>query len=177
MQEYKLVNPVIFGNFDTTIKAGSVNNAANELWNNLSKYCSGIVGRFGFSLEKKSNGKINHFIVSEGINTNPHDVTVNYTIERLVKQNNKVDKNNIGIVSKGFTDFITKNQKLQAGGFFTQKSLLSENNENSSESGIYLKDDSEEIMEGGKKKILNQLRKMIVWKVVKKMMMMMMMTN
>lgn len=65
MSNYKLVNPCIGGNMNTIYSGKSHLDAAKNTWVNLSQYLTNSVPRFAFTLEKTSDGKLHHFLVSE----------------------------------------------------------------------------------------------------------------
>ena len=69
MPSYKLVNPVIVGTLDTTYSGSSANQAAEKAWSSLSKYFTGNLPRFGFTLESTSDNKLYHYLVKEDVNS------------------------------------------------------------------------------------------------------------
>lgn len=64
MTKYTLVNPTIIGNFSSTVSAKDQNDAAHQVWNNLSEYITGNVPEFVFTLESDSD-KYHTFQVKE----------------------------------------------------------------------------------------------------------------
>jgi len=64
MNEYKLVNPYILGKLKTSCKAKTSEDAAEKLWNKLSKYTNNNVPKFYFSIKQKG-GELQHFMVKE----------------------------------------------------------------------------------------------------------------
>ena len=71
-EKYQLVNPMIEGTFDDTvkIKSGDENaflEAAEKLWSRFSKHVSGNVPKFMFSIKNLETGKIKHFLVKEKV--------------------------------------------------------------------------------------------------------------
>lgn len=77
MPSYKLVNPVIVGTLDTTYSGSSANQAAEKAWSSLSKYFTGNLPRFGFTLESTSDNKLYHYLVKEDVNSKTKSVEYN----------------------------------------------------------------------------------------------------
>jgi hypothetical protein len=78
MPSFKLANPVLMGDIQTTVSASNAENAAKELWDNISKHVAMTVSRFGFSV-KQEGGKLYHFMVEES----QDGKKVNYKIKKL----------------------------------------------------------------------------------------------
>ena len=74
--KYKLVNPYIKGDFETTLDARNSIEAAREFYKNLSEHFNNNVPRFYFTLQKGGKGKFYHFEVKEKKSTDD----VNYSI-------------------------------------------------------------------------------------------------
>lgn len=92
--KFRLVNPYIKGQLETSVDADSPVDAANKCWNTMSSYFTNHLPIFGFSLE--GGGKLHHFSVEE--HNDNKDVT--YVIKpiegkhdsRLMKRINSMDK-------------------------------------------------------------------------------------
>ncbi|ARF09029.1 hypothetical protein Catovirus_1_1079 [Catovirus CTV1] len=80
MSTFKLVNPLILGDFGTDFSGKNANDAANQAWNSISKHINGNVPRFGFSLKDNSNDKLYHFVVKEKVSDKK---IVDYSIEKI----------------------------------------------------------------------------------------------
>ena len=107
MPNFKLVNPLILGNLETDFSGKNIDNVAGDVWNSLSKYFSGNVPRFGFSLKNDSNDKLHHFMVKEKVSNNK---IVDYSIENLdVELTNDQQKKFVNHINK-----LSKN--IQEGG-------------------------------------------------------------
>lgn len=81
---YRLVNPVIEGSFDSKVKSQSPDLAAKIIWSRITKYTSGHVPKFIFSLQNLETDEISSFVVKED------NKTQETTIEQIEqkKQNN-----------------------------------------------------------------------------------------
>lgn len=80
---YKLINPYIEGTMSTSYSATTPIDAANQAWQNMSKYFKKNVPKFAFTLQ--SGGKMHHFLVKESIK----DKKVVYNInEMTIKDKN-----------------------------------------------------------------------------------------
>ena len=62
---FEVVNPVINGKFNTTIKKSSATDAAKHFWGKFTEHVSGNIPSFGFTLRNKDSGKLYHFAVKE----------------------------------------------------------------------------------------------------------------
>lgn len=76
--KYTLINPLIKGKFDSTLKAGTDLEAAQKFWDNMSSYFSNNLSKFPYSL-MDGGGKMSHFVCSEKKNGS----NVEYSIKRL----------------------------------------------------------------------------------------------
>jgi len=68
MSQFKVVNPVIIGNFKDTYDAGVGIDAAKQFWSELTtdnKYITNNVPQFAFTLQHGGNKSLHHFIVKE----------------------------------------------------------------------------------------------------------------
>ncbi len=79
MTGFKLVNPLIVGEFNKQFDADTPENAAANTWNAISKYVIGDVPQFGFSLQRTSDNKLFHFMVKETNGSNG----AKFSIEQL----------------------------------------------------------------------------------------------
>lgn len=108
MSSYQIVNPYIEGELDTTVTGSSPEDAAVEAWETLSSYISNNVPSFAFTLEKKNNKSLHHFLVQENIK----DGTVGYKIN-IIKT---VDKKKVlNDFKKKIKDLRKKSQALSGG--------------------------------------------------------------
>jgi len=90
MTDFKLVNPVIIGTFDNNFRAANVDDAAKSFWEKLteSKYISGNVPLFYYSLMNTKNNEISHFKVKEM----PSGQYAEYSIEKVDVNMSKTEK-------------------------------------------------------------------------------------
>ena len=97
MPEYKLINPMIIGELKTTFNENNVDNAAKKSWNEISKYVTGNVPRFGFSLQNTEDDEIYHYMIKEKLNNN----VVEYSINKLdIKMNDSQKNKFINYINK-----------------------------------------------------------------------------
>ena len=89
MPEFKLVNPLIIGQFNKEVTADTPEVAAKETWTALSKYIVGDVPNFGFSLQRGGDNKLFHFIVKE---TKQDGKEASFTIEQLESHPKDLDE-------------------------------------------------------------------------------------
>ena len=105
MPTYELVNPYIVGSFEKTVKGSNHNEVAGKIWANMSKYFSGPLRRFHFTLQRSDNGKYYHYEVTEKLK----DGNISYNIRAINLHNKKILKN--------FKKQLSRLQtKLQKGG-------------------------------------------------------------
>jgi len=67
MANYKLINPCIEGNLETTFSGKNPADAALGAWTTVSKYITNNVPQFAFTLENTKNSKLHHFSVTESL--------------------------------------------------------------------------------------------------------------
>jgi hypothetical protein len=111
---YQLVNPVIEGTFKDVYDAKSADEAANNMWSDLSEHIMAHVPKFMFTMKNISTDELHHFEVSENRNSKSSKEDVTFSINKL---NMKIDK-------KLFDDFAKKidtydkniEEKHQSGG-------------------------------------------------------------
>lgn len=89
MPSYQLVNPYIVGSFDKTIKGSNHNEVAGKMWASLSKYFSGPLRRFHFTLQRNDNEKLYHYEVTEKLKNG----NISYNIRAINLHNKKIIKN------------------------------------------------------------------------------------
>ena len=82
MPGFKLVNPLIVGEFNKEVEAVDAKQAAANTWNAISKYIVGDVPQFGFTLQKIGDNKLFHFIVKETTNSSSGQ-DAKFSIEKL----------------------------------------------------------------------------------------------
>lgn len=63
--QYRLINPVIEGKFNSVFTGKSELDVAEKAWSGMSKYFSNNVPKFAFTMERISDGKLCHFMVKE----------------------------------------------------------------------------------------------------------------
>ena len=67
MPNYQLINPYIEGDFKTAYDGKSPIDAGEKAWVNLSRYLTGNVPKFAFTMERTSDHKHFHFVVKENV--------------------------------------------------------------------------------------------------------------
>ena len=78
MTNFKLVNPLIVGgDLNNTFNSSSQKEAAENAWKRISKYMSGSVPRFAFTVERTSDGKLFHYVVKEKVKGDNVDFSIN----------------------------------------------------------------------------------------------------
>jgi hypothetical protein len=111
MTEYKLVNPVIIGTFDSKFNAPSAENAAKNFWEKLTengKYISGNVPSFLFTLMETKNNALHHFKVQEL----PDGKFAEYTIDKIDVKLTKTQKDKF---LNGVKDVVSTHTVLSGG--------------------------------------------------------------
>lgn len=76
--KYSLINPSIKGEFNNTIKASSVMEAAQKFWDGMSRYFTNNLEKFPYTVMNEK-GELSHFIAKEKVSGN----NVEYTIKKL----------------------------------------------------------------------------------------------
>ena len=96
---YKLVNPYIKGDFDSTFKASTPLKAADKCWTELSQYFTNNVPKFAFTLERTTDGKFFHF----SINEKQTGSSVDYKIAeiKMKEQDEKILRNKLDNMESG----------------------------------------------------------------------------
>lgn len=106
MTEYRLINPHIEGKFQRLYQGETPFDAAQSMWENLSKNFTNFVPEFAFTLERVKDNKMFHYRVNESVKNS----SVNYTITEL-------DHDVPAAKKKKFNEKLTEfKQKLQSGG-------------------------------------------------------------
>ena len=106
MTEYKLINPHIEGKFQKLYPGETAFDAAQGLWDNLSKNFTNHLPEFSFTMQRMQDNKMFHYRVNETIK----EGDVNYTITEL-------DMNLSAAKKKKFNEKLNDFQnKIQSGG-------------------------------------------------------------
>ncbi|AYV81751.1 MAG: hypothetical protein Harvfovirus58_9 [Harvfovirus sp.] len=79
MPTFKIANPKIIGEFDDTVNAPNIMEAADKAWVKMSAHITNNVPRFLFTLEDTQSGKMHNFEVDEI----PQGKLANYSITEL----------------------------------------------------------------------------------------------
>jgi hypothetical protein len=105
---YNLVHPYILGSLETSVKANNSNEAARQIYSNLSEHFNNSIPTFFFSLQKgqSGGGKYYHFVVNEKRENNE----VSYAI----KNYNVMDKD-LEEFKLAQSDFISKYENIKGG--------------------------------------------------------------
>jgi hypothetical protein len=121
MKNFTLVNPVIKGSLNTTIKAESSDQAAMKAYKNISAYFSKNVPKFNFTM--KEGNKFHHFTAKEKINK---EGKIRFCIDKNTKVNNEAH----------IEKFIDEVDTLSGGGKYSYQDDSS-SDDSSSESPDY----------------------------------------
>lgn len=125
MVQYKLINPYIEGELQTTFDASSPDTAAKKAWNTLSSVFTNDVPQFAFTLQ--AGGKLHHYKVKETIKNNQ----VNFNMTRI---NNVTAQNEQSLING------SKNAKAMAGGAARKggkRKIPKDDDEDDDEHGLY----------------------------------------
>ena len=114
---FKLVNPYIDGNPIESSKKRT-NDAANEIWSNLSSNIKNYTPKFLFTIQK-GGGKLYHYVVNEKL----EDSKVSYVIENFSKNKINIDKS-----------LLNELTKIQEGGKHKKKYNIEDSSTSSSSS-------------------------------------------
>jgi hypothetical protein len=99
--QYKLVNPTIKGDLNTTVSANTPTAAANKFWQKLSKYFTNNVPLFAFSLENTNDNKLSHFTVKEVlVDDNNAEYKIKQMDLKLKKEDEEALRKNIDQAEK-----------------------------------------------------------------------------
>jgi hypothetical protein len=102
MSTYKLINPVLVGKLDFTIKSTNADTAIQKIWNNLSEHITEHVPQFAMSLLENKSNKLFHYNVNE--------TSINGEAEYNIVEIKIVDKNNETNMLKNYYNNITMNE-------------------------------------------------------------------
>lgn len=120
MPKFQLVNPNIDGNLNTSFFAHTPIDAAHIAWNTVSKYITGSVPKFVFTLQKVNGKELSHFVVKEQSSNS----SVEFTLEEL---DSKIPKK----VSDKFISKLNAHKQQTAGG---DKKSINNNHDDSHDS-------------------------------------------
>jgi len=126
---FELINPKVGGSFETIYDASSAKAAAKKMWQGLTKYITGEVPNFGFTM-KDADDNFHHFIVSE----NRKGPNVKYTF-KIVKD-----------VPEGMVKDFMSNYEKKAGALAGGKHKKKEKDDSSSSSTSSSDSDSDEFI-------------------------------
>ena len=65
MPNYRLINPLIIGEMNTTFAANSASDAAEMAWTSLTKHVVHNVPKMAFTMSDQTTGNLHHFLVKE----------------------------------------------------------------------------------------------------------------
>ena len=122
MKNFTIVNPIIKGSLDTTIRSDAPLNAAIDAYKNMSAYFAKNVPHFAFTLQE--GGNMHHYIATEKVNDSGK---IKFTIKE-----NKGVKN-----VSSLTNFIKTVYQKDGGGHSKSKSKYRYEDDSSSESSDY----------------------------------------
>ena len=77
MTQYKLVNPTVVGNVNTTTTTSSPDKAVKKIWESLSGHIMGNVPNLLVTIREEGTANIFHYNIQEKVNSN-HDGEVKY---------------------------------------------------------------------------------------------------
>jgi len=124
--QYKLINPYIKGTFDNNFEGDSADEVALKCWNKLSSHFANNVPKFGFTLQRVSDGKLSHYKVTEG----KKGKTVEYVIKKAT-----VDKKDEETLEKQVKDI--EDNKMKGGKRRKHHRHLNDDDDDSSSSSSY----------------------------------------
>lgn len=107
MHNYKLVNPIIVGDFNKSVSAASPSDAAADIWSSISKYVVGDVPQFGFTLMNEGDNKLHHFMVKESAGGSKD---AKFSIEELTHKMKPVDEKKFIDYTNSISDEAAKSQ-------------------------------------------------------------------
>lgn len=121
--KYSLINPSIKGEFVSTIKASSDDDAAKKFWEGMSRYFTNNLKSFPFTVMNSKN-ELSHYITKEKLSG---DNNVEFTISKLKLT---VDKEKEGKLVENFN-------KVQTGGKKHKKHKKDDDSSSSSSTSSY----------------------------------------
>jgi len=107
MPNYRLINPHIEGNLNSTFSGATPGDAALKTWDTLSSFFTNNVPQFGFTIEREGTGTLHHFKVNEKLNGKQN---VSFELEEMKPSTKSLN---------GFKDKLSKikaSKKLSGGG-------------------------------------------------------------
>jgi len=136
MKSFKLVNPLIFGQFNTEYKAESGINAISQFWNDLSTHVTNNIPALYVTLKDEKND-LSHYKISEKLKGGSN--IADYTISEV---ENKMSDKEVQEFLKNIQKYekrLNKKMKKQVGG--VKKPERSRHNDSSSTSSVDSDDD------------------------------------
>jgi hypothetical protein len=126
--KFKLINPLIKGDMETTFTGGSSIEVANKAYQNLSQYFNNYIPKFYFTLEDQDN-KFHHFYVKESRNGD----NANYSIKSYnVKNKHEAElKKKVGEYTESSAQLSSEEQ---VGGKHHKDSSSSDSSDSDSDS-------------------------------------------
>lgn len=96
MQKFELFNPILKGNVQTVVESKNADDAAKQIWSNVSEYIEGVVPKFAFTIKNLANNKFYNYKVSESLSGGGNEVAFklssfklnNDTLKKVVKSVN-----------------------------------------------------------------------------------------
>ena len=131
---FSLVNPHIEGGFKTVVSGHNAQDAAQKVWDRLSKYITNNLPKFGFTIERVSDKKLFHFLVKESIS----EGLVDY---KLIEHDVNLTDQEI----KDLRDKIQSFRDSQNGGKHNRKNKDKDKADDSDDSDELDLDDSSEV--------------------------------
>jgi len=132
MKSFKLVNPLIVGNFNTDYTSESGIDAVSQFWNDFSSHITGNLPAIYVTLKDKDTEKLSHYKISEKINK--ESKTSEFTIaEFKVDLTAAKEKKFLKGIEK-FNNKINSKIARQTGGEAEKKSERKRYKDNSSSS-------------------------------------------
>lgn len=143
MGKFRLVNPVIIGNFQNSYESSTAMDAAKNFWEELTgkNYITNNVPQFLFTLENESGKSLHHYMVKEKIAAEGSKFA-DYSIEEVSVKLTKAQQ-------KEFLDEVAKvksrmgNEKGQSGGKSRKQGRKRYDDDDSSSSS----DDDDDILD------------------------------
>jgi hypothetical protein len=120
MSTFKLVNPIILGKINTTIKKQNANEAAESIWKNISEHISENVANFAFTIKNDKNNKYYNYMVSEKYENDK----VAYNIKRINANLKDNDKKLLEINNKNIDNVYDKLYKEYGGKDYEEINLI-----------------------------------------------------
>jgi len=139
MKSFKLVNPLILGQFNTEYKAESGIDAIGQFWGDLSTHITNNIPALYVTL-KDENGELIHYKISEKIKEGLKiaDYTISEVDNKMTSEEEAKFLKNIEEYEKKLNETINK----QVGG--VKKPVRSRHNDSSSSSSTLSADSDEE---------------------------------